>query len=760
MEKQALDVKVQEKPWRWQEGEYTVTRTTRWSAPGCHLGCAVLYYTKNGKLVKVEGDKDSPVNQGRLCPRCLNLPEGQNHPDRVTYPMKRVGERGSGKFERITWDEAYDTIVKKTREYQKEFGKESVMGVIGTGRNTWGVVPYITAAAFESPNFAGGFMSGDSCYLPRAAIQGTAMGDFTIVDCAEQFEARYKDPRWKRPEVIVIWGNNPLYSNGDGFFGHWVVDCMKLGSKLVVVDPRLTWLAARADHFLQLRPGSDTALALAMCNVIIEEGLYDKDFVSKWVYGFDEFKERVAQYPPEKAAELTWLTADQIREAARFYANARPAAIQWGLAVDQSPSGMMTAHGIIGLRALTGNIDVPGGDIIIRGAFDSELGNCSAMWGFFDLPDEVRAKRLGCDKYPLYNMGFCATANADSCIETLETGKPYPIKMLWLQSTNPISCAGGDAKRIHAAMLKVPFIVNVDPILTPTSAAVADILLPVAMSPERDSLRAWFTPLRAISRCVEPMGEARTDEQILLDIGHRLNPDKFPWKDVDELLTWSIRRAGLTYKELQNKHYLFPEFDYKKYEKGLLRPDKEPGFNTPTGLIELYSTAFRDFNTGLDPLPYFLEPYESPNSTPEVYKDYPFVLTTGARNPMFFHSEQRQETRNREFAPCAVCEIHPDAAAKYGIQDGDWVWLESRIGKVRQKAKLTLGIDPRVIHAEHGWWYPEKPAAGPSYMGTFDSNINVLATMCTNGPSGYGSNYKCMLCRVSKAEQGVEGLTL
>jgi len=741
-----------DKKWQWQEGEYTVTRTTQWSGPGCHEGCGVMFYTKDNKLVKVEGDLESPHYNGRLCMRCLDLHEAVNHPDRLKYPMRRVGNRGENKWERISWDEAYDIIGDKVRQIQKDYGAESIVGMMGTGRNIWSMMPFLVHSGFQSPNTACGFLSGDACYLPRAALQGVMTGDFLIVDCSQMFEERYNSPQWKRPECIMIWGNNPIISNPDGFMGHWIVDCMKMGTKIIVVDPRLTWLASRAEHWLQIRPGTDTALAMGMLNVIINEELYDKEFVDKWTYGFEDLKQRVQEYPPEKVAEITWVPKDKIIEAARFYAKSKPAAIQWGLAIDTQRNGISAAHAVSCLWTITGNVDIPGGNIIVRRAYDAAIGHPQSDLGWLDLPEEVRAKRLGVDKYPLYKFGFCATAHSDTVLETIESGKPYPIKMLWLQTTNTFVNMSAEAKRVYEAMKKVDFIVSVDLFMTPTAMACADIVLPAAMSCERNSLRSWWTPMRSIVKVIQT-GEAKSDEEIVLELGKRLNPKAFPWNNVEEMLDWALMEAGqadFSFKDLKEKVYSYPAFEYKKYEKGLLRPDGEPGFNTSTGKIELFVTLFKDW--GYDPLPYFEEPPESPYSTPQLFKEYPLILSSGGRSWEFFHSEHRQLPTMRESHPDPLVEIHPDTAEELGIKDGDWVWIENRHGKCKQKAKVTPGILPKVVQAEHGWWFPEKPAEEPNLFGVWESNINLLTTQCETGPAGYGAPYKNQICKIYKAE--------
>jgi anaerobic selenocysteine-containing dehydrogenase len=580
---------------------------------------------------------------------------------------------------------------------------------------------------------------------------------------SQQFESRYdtKNTEWEVPEVIVNWGCNAIVSNSDNFYGHWIVECMQLGSKMITVDPTLTWLAAQSEYWLRLRPGTDTALAMGMLNIIISEDLYDHDFVEKWCYGFDELAERVSEWTPEKTAEVCWVDKDALIAASRMYAKAKPATVQWGLPIDQNINGIQAAQAVNSLWTITGNCDIPGGNIIIHNAFDQ---NVSYNYGYMDLPDEVREQRLG-SEYPLMSKaGFSANAHADSVLEAIETDKPYPIRMVWMSSTNPIANMGSDAPRIYRALKTVDFIVVSDPFMTPTAVAFADVFLPAAMSPERDSQRVWWTPIRSMKK-VCSFADTKSDDTIVTEIGHRLHPEKFPW---DDEVGWSnnilqTETPGLPeeyrdFDKLCEKVWLYDEYNYnyRKYEKGLLRPDGQPGFNTPSGRIELYNTAFMLW--GYDPLPYFEEPSCSPYSSPELYEQYPFVLTTGARSYEFFHSEHRQLQTMREFHPDPLFEMHPNKAAELGLTESDWCWIENQRGRCKQRLKLNPTLDERVIRAEHGWWFPEQEAAEPSLYGVFDSNINNLTPQCENGPTGFGAPYKNQLCKIYKctAENSVD----
>ena len=737
------------KDWRWQEGDLTVTRTAHWSAPGCHDSCGLLLYTdKDGKLVKVEGDPNSPYNHGTLCMRCLNLVEAVNHPERLKYPLKRVGERGENKWERISWDEALDIIEENVRRIQKEWGPETIVGMMGTGRNCNWHVPLITYCALGSPNFALGFLSGDSCMLPRHAISTVVAGDLSIIDASQFRPLRYDDPEYHRPDYILIIGNNPLKSNGDGFLGHWIVELMKLGSKLIVIDPQLTWLASKAEIWLQVRPGTDTALIMAMTHVIIEEGLYDYDFVDCWTYGFDQLKEAVEPWTPEAAEKVTWVPAEKIVKAARMFASGNPSCVQWGVAIDMNVNGIAQAHAIIDMNAICGNYEKPGGNLVARDAYGMVI---SYPYGYDKyIPPEMQEKRLGLDVSPLHRFAAgAATAHGDSILQACETGKPYPIKMFWFQSTNPIANMAGEAPRVYDAITSTEFNVVVDVFMTPTAIACADIVLPAAMSCERNSIRAWWTPLRAITK-VSSYYEAKSDEEIAVMVCSRMNPDNFdPRTDIEllqEAMDGAIEKIPVTYEELREQVQVWPERQYGMHQKGLLNDDGSIGFHTPTGRIELYSTILQAI--GDPPVPYYEEPRESPYSTPELAEKYPLVLTTGHRSYEFFHSEHRQQPTMREFHPWPLVDINPETAAANGIKDGDWVWIENLRGRCKQVANVTDTMDPRVVNAEHGWWFPEQEGAEPSLFGVFDSNINNLTNQCVTGPTGYGAPYKSQLCRI------------
>jgi anaerobic selenocysteine-containing dehydrogenase len=738
----------------WRQGDYTVTRTAHWSAPGCHMGCGVLLYSKDGRLVKVEGDPLNPVNSGRLCMRCLNLVEAVNHPDRLKYPMKRAGERGENKWERISWEEALDLIEEKVTSIKKRFGGESIVGAHGTGRNINWQLPFFYHSAFDTPNVGTMFFSGFSCYLPRIVGCSAVHGDFAVVDTSMAHQDRYANPAWVAPKIIVIWGTDPLKANADGFLGHWLVQCMQHGSKLITIDPRLTWIGAQSEIWLPIRPGTDAAMALGWLNVIIEEDLYDHDFVDNWCDGFDMLQERVAEYPVEKVAEICGVEAENIRAAARLYAQNSPAAIQWGLAFDQQVSAMQAVTAVADIYSICGNIDVPGGQLLVRYAFNTiEHYNCGEE---FMTPGQVEKKLVYGSSEKALALGTktdkSSAASSDTILETCESGKPYPIKMMWIQSSNTIACPSQHAERSYKALQNIDFIVVADPFLTPTAVACADLVLPVAMSCERNSIRAWWTPIMAITKATDTYYECKTDEEIAALVANRIRPGEFPFQTDIEILEWYIGRKGDypgTWQDLSKEVLRYWDWDatYKKYEKGLLREDGQPGFKTLTGKVELAPAMAIYWNED-DILPRHTEPPESPVSTPDLCQEYPLIFTNGGRSYEFFHSEHRQLPTMREFHPWPLMAIHPKTAARYGIKDGDWVWAENMRGRMKQKAHLTEAMREDTVHAEHGWWFPEEEGAAPSLFGAFSSNANNLTASCTVGDSGWGSPIKSTICKI------------
>lgn len=734
------------KPWQWQEGEYTVTRSSVWSAPGCHEGCGVLVTTdKNGKIVDIEGDPEDPYNQGRLCPRCLAFKQVQYHPDRILYPMKRSGERGENKWERISWDEALDTCEREFKRIAETYGPETIHGHRGTARDImWQVGRFLYA--LQSPNEYG-VLSGTACYLPRVSLMIMTYGGFLIADMSQFMAERYESDEWTCPEVTIVWGCNPTISNPDFFMGHWVTDVMKLGCKMISVEPRVTWLAASADIHLMVRPGTDTALALAMLKTIIDEDLYDHDFVECWTYGFEALAERCAQYSYEYLSEVCWIPVEKIKTAARLYANARPGNIVWGLAVDMQSQGTPCAQAIAAIWTICGHLEVPGGVVFTESPMGVSQPSAGA-WGYYDvLTPEMQKRRIGWQEYPMYRYGLTQAGPPDLILEVAEAGG---LKGLWIQSSNTISCMSCDTERWYEALKKTEFVAAIDIFMNPTIQALADIVMPVKTWAEKKGVRAHYYFLSAISQSCATEGEARSDCEVNLELGARFDKNCWPWDNDEQVFDAIVEPSGKTWAELRDAGPLYQKYDYYKYQTGILRPDGQPGFNTPTGRVELYASLFQNF--GYDPLPYLEEPGIGPVSTPEIYADYPLIMTTGARTTSFFHSEHRQIPYLRQLTPDPWVQINPKTAADNNICEGDWVWVENHRGRARQRARITYEVAEYSVAAQHGWWFPEQDGTAPNLYGWRQSDINALLRN-KPGQTGFGADLKCTLCKVYRCKE-------
>ncbi|MEE8414382.1 MAG: molybdopterin-dependent oxidoreductase [Dehalococcoidales bacterium] len=690
----------------------------------CHGGCGVLVSVRDGRIVRIEGDPESPASRGSMCSKGLAAMQLVYHPDRVTYPLKRAGSRGEGKWQRISWDEALDTITGKLKQVKMEFGAESIVLGYGTGRNYESFL-YRFSNLLGTPNV---LTAGHMCYGSRIAATAITCGKLPVCD----FD--------KNPACIIVWGNNILWTNPDEQVGVRLSRALSNGAKLIVVDPRLTFVAGKADIWLQLRPGTDAALALGMANVIITEQLYDKTFVRDYVYGWDKFVERAQEYPPEKVEEITWVPAEMIRKSARLYAQSKPACIQWGVAIEQTINCIDSNRILTDLMAITGNLDVPGGNVFYT---PPKVRTISEFALHRNLPPEQAEKRLGGSTYKLANR--IAVLTPKEVWDAIFTDKPYPVKAMLLHGTNPL-ITRAHSKEVYRALSQVDFLAVTDFFLTPT-AELADIVLPAATWLEFDDIGDYMFRHGYIfaRKKVVQIGECWSDHKIFSELGKRLGQENY-WRDDPEGdLDYILEPSGLTWQQFAEIGFLQGEMEYRKHEKR--------GFSSPTRKVELYSTILEEW--GYDPLPRYREIPESPISKPEMIEQYPYILITGARIPVFFHTEYRMIPWLREIHPDPIVEIHPDLGKEHGIKDGDWVFIESPRGKVKQRARLTTGINPGVIAAQHGWWFPEIKDPG---HGWDMSNINILTD---NDPAGYdpamgATNLRVLLCKIYPVGEGLQ----
>jgi len=717
----------------------------------CHTNCGVLAYVKDGKVLDIEGDPEFPTNQGGLCCRGNIAMQHLDHPDRINYPLKRIGKRGAGEWQQISWEQALDEIADKLSKIRDEFGAEAVATAGGTQRtDDWARRRFMNL--FGSPN---GFHNSHLCWIPTFMVETAIYGW-----CP--FELDMDNSR-----CLVLWGQNPGASGMPEM--HHITELQAKGLKVIVIDPRFTETAAKADMWLPLRPGSDLALALAWLNVIIDEGLFDPDFVNNFCVGFGELAEHVEQYTPEWAAPLTWLSADKIRESARMYATNRPGNIQWGVAIDQSgkPAGAaMHARALI--RAITGNLDAPGSDLLTGPSPDFITDE--EMEANDQLPEQQKTKQIGADRYKMVTWPgygriaeltrevwgkaptaeWMCEAHPPSVFKAILSEKPYPVKAMLVSATNPIN-SYGDSKMIVEALRAVDFLVTCEYWMTPT-AALSDYILPVAGALERPNITSTYGCsdfILASQRAIQPMYERLNDYNIWRDLGLRLGQaEHWPWETLEDAYLYRISALGYgvsTYDEfVENYRYHFPEREYYKYLR--------IGFATPSRKVELYSSVLEEL--GYPPLPTYIGPAENEADDPELAKEYPLVLTTGAGFMPYHHSEHFQIKELRFLRHEPYMDINPATAAELSIQDGDWVWIETKRGRIKQKANLTQALDPRVIYTQRGWWFPERDMRDPEMGGYLESNTNVLTSVddehC-DPISGTWAN-RGLLCRVYKVD--------
>ncbi|MBW1800448.1 MAG: molybdopterin-dependent oxidoreductase, partial [Deltaproteobacteria bacterium] len=546
-----------------------------------------------------------------------------------------------------------------------------------------------------------------------------------------------------------------------------VHDAKKQGTKVIVVDPRRTRTAESADIWLQLRPGTDVALFMSMIHVVIDRGLYDRDFVEKWCYGFEKLSERAKEYPPQRAAEITWVPAEEIIEAATVYATETPGISVHGMGMEQLENSIEALQARLILSAIVGNIDVEGGDFITgvpagtatpKGAPDLEL--------FGLLSEERKAKQIGGDRFKLlahegreliwsYNKDMWsgkaqlrAYANYPMVLRAAVTGEPYPVKAAISCFSNPMVTMA-DVKMVYRALKNLDLYVVKDFWLTP-SAQLADFVLPSAAWIERPNVEPFGGSVSliageaALPAIVPGEHEYWTEYDFFRGLGMRLGQEKhWGWKTLDDFYDDRLKPLGVTLPEFMEKHngIYFPEPRYKKYEN-------MGGFATPSGKLELYSNILE--RLGYDPLPVYKEPGESPINASKLAVEYPLMLITGGRFRPYYHSEHRQIASIRKRRPDPIVQIHPETAKQRGIEDGDWVWIENPRGSIRQKCRYFDGIHPRVVHCEHGWWFPEYPGDEPWLRGAWESNVNVLTSSDPDrcNPISGGWPLKTALCRV------------
>lgn len=723
----------------------------------CHMNCGMLTHVEDGVITKIVGDPEHPFNLGAQCPRGASALDHLNHPNRINYPLKLVGERGSGEYKRVTWDYALRDIAGRLQKLKDEHGAECLSSLGGTNR-TDDFARRRFFNLFGSPNIT---HTAPVCWIPNFLMETATYGWGAF------------DPESAMSECVVIWGHNSGASYLPELRGTLEAR-EQTGLKIIVIDPVFTETASKADIWIPLRPGSDNALALAWLNVIIGEELYDKDFVRDWTVGFEEVAERVKEYTPEWAAEKTGVSAELIADSARMYANAKPASVAWGVATDQLGRGSSKgAQARIILRAICGNIDIPGGDVMpgphptFITDWEMELND--------KLPEEQRAKQIGSDQFKLHTWPgyakmsesllrvwgktipaewFCES-NPSLLFRAMRDGEPYKIRACIILADNPL-VSYANTKLVYEGLKSLEFLIACEYWMTP-SAMLADYVLPAAGWQERPTLTTTYGVsdwLIASARGCQPLFERKTDYDFWRELGIELGQAEYwPWETDEEVFFYRMKNFGLEEYGIEDYdsfvEYVRMNFADREYYKYL-----EKGFATPSGKLELKNSTLEAL--GYDPLPAYIEPPFSHEAKPELAKDYPLILIGGGGFMPFFHSEHREITRLRLLKPYPHVAINPKTAQELGIEQEDWVWIETPIGRIKQRAYVTNAVSPECVQAERGWWYPEMDPKDPCLMGVFESNVNVILDddpdTCDEACGSFCARRQ--MCRIYKVKEG------
>ena len=687
----------------------------RTSCRHCHCECGVIVTVEDGKAVKIRGDKDNPVTGGFICPKGLASIELAYHPDRLRHPLRKTQ---SG-WERLSWDDALEITAEKLLNYYNTLGPESLLLLHGTARGGWFSYFIRFAHAFRTPNW--GEPGWAQCFMPRLLSSMLTFGS-AAMEC----------PDIENTRCLMIWGANPPAT----WPAKWarMQKAIKNGTRLIVVDPAETSVAAHADLWLQLRPSSDAALAMGILNILVNEGYYNKSFVDRWTIGIELLKERVQQYDPKTVEKITWVPENKIRAAAEMMAEETPSSIFQCVAIDQNNNTVQTSRAIALIPALTGNIDNPGGNIV---PMKTEYINMMSPGNLLvdTITDEMYEKRIGASKYRLLGGKHAlsgGSAHIPEAWDAILTGEPYPIKAgLIFGSEAVVSWA--NSKKVEKALKALDFIATSELFMTKT-AELSDIVLPAATWLEcndiTDSLQATVGDIYARQKVIK-IPECRPDREIILDLAKRLGlHELFPWDTDKEYLDHLLKPLGYNFDQLRKEGVHRVPFEYYKHEAD--------GFPTPSGKVELYCDILAKLD--YDPLPFHIEPVESPEQTPDLAEQYPYILTTGGRVVYYRHTEMRQIKSLREKSPDPFAEINPEAAVALEVKDGDTLKISSPRGEIEVVACITPGIHPKVVQVCPGW--------------KGKANVNILTNdqFCS---SEVGTTpLRGLMCKVEKLNSG------
>jgi anaerobic selenocysteine-containing dehydrogenase len=681
---------------------------SRWIATDCTIcyhSCGMRVLVEDGRITRVEGLKDHPLNKGRLCPKGERAIEIVYHPDRLKYPLKKVG----GQWSRIGWDDALGEIADKLQGLKKGFGPEALAifsGSIGVENLEMMEMAQRFKGAFGSPNFIS--VEG-ICYRMRIRARQITFGKYPVEEM--------------NTKLYVLWGHNPEQS--DFPLQLALEENLAKGSRLVVIDPKKIPLAKKADMHLAIRPGTDGALALALMHIIIKENLYDRDFVERWTHGFDQLVPHVEPYTPEWAESITWIPAEEIRKLARLYARAEGASIFQGTNTqDQTANGTQNSRAFAILQIITGNINNPGGWVISPRLSLTGLG----------LPTERTP--IGAEDYRLF-YEIWGRKSPYGQVVCFPDSVPDPIRALIVTGGNPL-ISMPDSNAFREAFKRLDLLVVHELFMTET-AEMAHYVLPACTHLEKNGLAYSYNVCHGMpylmlrKKAIEPLYESYSEFRFWTELGKKMGMGEvFPWKTDEEVVELELKSSGLSYRELKEEKIAGAFYMEKQYGMDAYQVK---GFSTPSKKIEIYSETFG--KEGFDPLPTYREPDQSPLGDPEMFQKYPLILTTGARILYYTHGQHRNIQGLKEKSPEPFAEVHPKTADRFGVKGGDWMIVESNRGQIKVKALTTEEMMEGVVSIPHGW--PR------------EANVNLLTDIhCREPIMGY-PQMKSQLCSIRRA---------
>ena len=671
----------------------------------CTMTCPTRVHIQNGKAIKID-IADPKVAH---CPRWKAQLDFVYHPDRLQYPVKRTGKRGDGSWQRISWDETLDTVAANLQAAKDRYGPESVVFWVAYTKEPRPYFHRLTHA-FGSPNYC---TESSNCFsgtwIASNLTYGPDYSYFTISGAPMEPETKCK----------LIWGA-AVVSSAEVWQEN--LEAKEKGVKLIVVDPRVTTIASKADIHLQLRPGTDGALALGFMNVIINENLHDKEFVDKWTVGFDGLKKLAQEYPPERVEKITWVPAMKIREAARLFATTRPAKLHLSAnSTTHHANGVQNHRAVILLSAITGNFEVAGGNRWTP--HGQPVNDITLHERIKDMPPGVGSKQ-----FPIWTNRY-REMQSNAIVDQIESSDPYPLKALFSAGL----CTQFFANSNHMAetFKKLDFIAVTEYFQTP-GTQLADIVLPIASWLERHILLTEYEgAVKLIEPAIQPVGESRTEWDIYSGLAKRLGFGDLFWDgSFEKCADYILEPLKMKFKDLQQHTEGIKLPVQNRPEK----PYEKTGFKTPSGKVEIASSILAEY--GLDPLPTYKEPPESPESRPDLAEAYPLVLTSGARVMAYTHSQFRNIPQLRKLMPDPLVDINPADAAPRSIKTGDTITVSSSRGSIRMKANVTDTILAGVVNMPHHW---------PG-----EANVNLLVDDRTLDPISGFIPFKSQLCQVSK----------